>query len=84
MTMQKALLTIIYTAVSGGLSAFLISGVAPEVFADSKKLWMTIALLAAKDVGLLLSNVDFKKELGIFQQTTVTTVVTKETKDSDK
>ena len=66
MTWKSALITILYTAVSSALGALIVNGVAPEVFTDSRKLWMILGLSAAKDVWLLLSNVDFKKSLGIF------------------
>jgi len=66
MDFKAAAITFIYTAVSGALGALIVQGVAPEVFADPKKLWMLLGLSAAKDVWLLMSNVEFKQKLGIF------------------
>jgi hypothetical protein len=66
MTWKTAVLTIIYTAVSSALGALIVNGVAPEVFSEPRKLWMILGLSAAKDVWLLMSNVEFKKQIGIF------------------
>ena len=66
MTWKSALITIVYTATSSALGALIVNGVAPEVFSNPRKLWMILGLSAAKDVWLLLSNVDFKKSLGIY------------------
>lgn len=66
MTWKAAFITISYTAIAGALGALIVNGVAPEVFADPKKLWMILGLSAAKDVWLLMSNVDFKRSVGIY------------------
>lgn len=66
MDFKAAAITFIYTAVSGALGALIVQGVAPEVFNDPKKLWILLGLSAAKDVWLLMSNVEFKQKLGIF------------------
>ncbi len=66
MSWKNALITIVYTAFSGAMGALVVGGVAPEIFADSRKLWMILGLSAVKDVWLLMSNSGFKKELGIF------------------
>lgn len=66
MSPKSALITIAYTAVSSALGALIVNGVAPEVFEDSRKLWMLLGLSAAKDVWLLMTNVEFKKSFGIW------------------
>ena len=65
MNWAKFISSIIYVALSGALGAGVMGAVFPETLADWKKLGAVMGIGAMKDVYLLLTNVNFKKEVGV-------------------
>ena len=61
----KFISSVVYVALSGALGAGVMGAVFPETFDDWKKLGMVMGFGAAKDVYLLLTNVNFKRTLGV-------------------
>lgn len=65
MDWAKFFASVLYVALSGALGAGVMGSVFPETLSDWKKLGTVMGFGAAKDVYLLLTNVNFRRKVGV-------------------